>query len=279
MKRFLIIGGGAAGMLASVYGAMQGMEVHLFEKNEKLGKKLFITGKGRCNFTNACGTEELFESFIANPRFLYSSVYGYTNYDVIGFFEELGVSTKMERGGRMFPLSDHSSDIILALERKMKQLGVHIHLRTGVKSLLLEKNPDEQKKIIGVELEDGTKIKGDKVLLATGGASYPTTGSTGDGYRMAKEVGHTVTELLPGLVPMVTAEDYIPKMQGLSLKNVSLSIYDGKKCIFEEFGEMMFTHFGLTGPLVLSASSKVGMCLKKNYLCTQICQRPRRRNH
>lgn len=274
MKRFLVIGGGAAGMLASIYGAMQGMEVHVFEKNEKLGKKLFITGKGRCNFTNACSTEELFDAFIANPRFLYSSVYGYTNYDVIGFFEELGVSTKLERGGRMFPLSDHSSDIIQALEKKMRELGVQTHLRTGVKSLIVEKDQDEKEKVTGLELEDGTKIRGDRVLLATGGASYPTTGSTGDGYRMAKEVGHTVTELLPGLVPMVTAEDYVPKMQGLSLKNVQLSIYNGKKCIFEEFGEMMFTHFGLTGPLVLSASSKVGTQLKKNYLSGRIDLKP-----
>ncbi|MBS6195616.1 MAG: NAD(P)/FAD-dependent oxidoreductase [Clostridiales bacterium] len=283
MNRLLIIGGGAAGMLAAVYGAEQGMEVHLFEQNEKLGKKLFITGKGRCNFTNACGTEELFESFLTNPRFLYSAVYGYTNYDVIDFFENLGVRTKMERGGRMFPQSDHSSDIILALERRMKELGVKIHLNSRVKRVLTEQNGQEavtgekvtnSARITGLELENGTQILGERVLIATGGNSYPTTGSTGDGYRMAKECGHTVTELLPSLVPMVTAEEYIPRMQGLSLKNVTLSVYDGKKCVFEEFGEMMFTHFGITGPLVLSASGKVGKLLKKKYLTARIDLKP-----
>lgn len=272
MSRLLIVGGGAAGMMASVYGAMQGMEVHVFEQNEKLGKKLFITGKGRCNFTNACGTEELFEAFVTNSRFLYSSVYGFTNYDVIDFFENLGVKTKMERGGRMFPQSDHSSDIILAMERRMKELGVKIHLKSRVERLLTR--PGERDKIKGLKLENGSVISGDAVLVATGGISYPSTGAAGDGYRMAKETGHTVTELLPSLVPMVTVEEYIPRMQGLSLKNVSLSVYDGKKCVFEEFGEMMFTHFGITGPLVLSASAKVGKLLKKRYLTARIDLKP-----
>ena len=271
MKKLLIIGGGAAGMLASVMGAQQGLEVHLFEQNEKLGKKLFITGKGRCNFTNACATEELFDAFMTNPRFLYSAVYGFTNYDVIDFFENLGVRTKMERGGRMFPQSDHSSDIILSMERKMKELGVRVHLKTRVSRLLID---EEAAQICGAELENGVKISADMVLVATGGISYPSTGATGDGYRMAKDAGHTVTELLPSLVPMVTAEDYIPRMQGLSLKNVTLSVYDGKKCVFEEFGEMMFTHFGITGPLVLSASAKVGKLLKKKYLTARIDLKP-----
>ncbi len=261
-------------MLASIYAARAGMEVHVFEKNEKLGKKLFITGKGRCNFTNGCATEELFDAFLTNPRFLYSSIYGYTNYDIIGFFEESGVATKMERGARMFPQSDHSSDIIHALEKEMKQAGVHVHLRTAVKDILIENVEGEQKKVTGICLENGTKVAGDRVLLATGGLSYPTTGSTGDGHRMAKEAGHTITELFPALVPMVTAEDYVPRMQGLSLKNVTLSIFSGKKCIFEEFGEMMFTHFGITGPLVLSASSKAGVYLKKNYLSGKIDLKP-----
>ena len=182
MKRFLIIGGGAAGMLASVYAARNGMEVHLFEQNEKLGKKLFITGKGRCNFTNGCATEELFESFITNPRFLYSAVYGYTNYDVIDFFETAGVKTKMERGGRMFPLSDHSSDIIRALEQQMKKAGVKIQLGSRVKRLLVEKEEDGNARITGIQLDNGEKIRGEQVLVATGGNSYPSTGSTGDGY-------------------------------------------------------------------------------------------------
>ena len=179
MKRFLIIGGGAAGMLASVYAARNGMEVHLFEQNEKLGKKLFITGKGRCNFTNGCATEELFESFITNPRFLYSAVYGYTNYDVIDFFETAGVKTKMERGGRMFPMSDHSSDIIRALEQQMKKAGVKIHLGSRVKRLLVEKEEDGNARITGIQLDNGEKIRGEQVLVATGGNSYPSTGSTG----------------------------------------------------------------------------------------------------
>ena len=274
MKRFLIIGGGAAGMLSSVYAARNGMEVHLFEQNEKLGKKLFITGKGRCNFTNGCATEELFESFITNPRFLYSAVYGYTNYDVIDFFETAGVKTKMERGGRMFPLSDHSSDIIRALEQQMKKAGVKIHLGSRVKRLLVEKEEDGNARITGIQLENGEKIQGDQVLVATGGNSYQSTGSTGDGYRMAKEGGHTVTDLQPSLVPMVTAEEYIPRLQGLSLKNVTLSLYDGKKCVYEDFGEMMFTHFGITGPLVLSASAKVGKLLKKKYPTARIDLKP-----
>ena len=273
MNRFLIVGGGAAGMMASICAAMQGMEVHVFEQNEKLGKKLFITGKGRCNFTNACATEELFESFLTNPRFLYSAVYGFTNYDVIDFFENLGVKTKMERGGRMFPQSDHSSDIILAMERRMKELGVKVHLKSKVKRLIFSEN-DDTKSVKGLELENGSLIQGEKVLVATGGISYPSTGSSGDGYRMAKDAGHTVTDLMPSLVPMVTAEEYIPRMQGLSLKNVTLSVYDGKKCVFEEFGEMMFTHFGITGPLVLSASGKVGKLLKKKYLTARIDLKP-----
>lgn len=274
MSKLLIVGGGAAGMMAAVHGTMAGMEVHLFEQNEKLGKKLFITGKGRCNFTNGCTTEELFDSFITNPRFLYSAVYQYTNYDVIDFFEQLGVKTKMERGGRMFPASDHSSDLILAMERRMKELGAVIHLKTRVTRLLTEELSEGGLCIRGVKLESGVVIRGDKVLVATGGLSYPTTGSTGDGYRMAKELGHKVTELMPSLVPLLTAETYIPKLQGLSLKNVTLSIYNGKKCLFEEFGEMMFTHFGITGPLVLSASAKVGTVLKKSYLTGRIDLKP-----
>lgn len=274
MSSLLIIGGGAAGMMAAILAAEQGMQVEVFEQNEKLGKKLFITGKGRCNFTNACTTNELFEAFLTNPRFLYSAVHGFTNYDVIDFFENLGVKTKMERGGRMFPLSDHSSDIILAMERKMKELGIKIHLKTKVKRVLTESDAEGQKRAVGIELEGGNRIKGDAVLIATGGISYPSTGSTGDGYRMAKETGHTVTDLMPSLVPMVTAEEYIPRMQGLSLKNVRLTIFDGKKCVYEDFGEMMFTHFGITGPLVLSATGKVGKLLKKNYLTARIDLKP-----
>ena len=263
MKRFLIIGGGAAGMLASVYAARNGMEVHLFEQNEKLGKKLFITGKGRCNFTNGCATEELFESFITNPRFLYSAVYGYTNYDVIDFFETAGVKTKMERGGRMFPLSDHSSDIIRALEQQMKKAGVKIHLGSRVKRLLVEKEEDANAKITGIQLDNGEKIRGEQVLVATGGNSYPSTGSTGDGYRMAKEGGHTVTDLQPSLVPMVTAEEYITRLQGLSLKNVTLSLYDGKKMCLRRFrGNDVYTFWDYR-PAGVIGQRKGGKTVKK----------------
>ena len=173
----------------------------------------------------------------------------------------------------MFPQSDHSSDIILAMERRMKELGVKVHLNSKVKRLIFDDNEDT-KSVKGLELENGSLIQGEKVLIATGGISYPSTGASGDGYRMAKDAGHTVTDLMPSLVPMVTAEEYIPRMQGLSLKNVTLSVYDGKKCVFEEFGEMMFTHFGITGPLVLSASGKVGKLLKKKYLTARIDLKP-----
>ena len=193
---------------------------------------------------------------------------------MIDFFETAGVKTKMERGGRMFPLSDHSSDIIRALEQQMKKAGVKIHLGSRVKRLLVEKEEDGNARITGIQLDNGEKIQGEQVLVATGGNSYPSTGSTGDGYRMAKESGHTVTDLQPSLVPMVTAEEYIPRLQGLSLKNVTLSLYDGKKCVYEDFGEMMFTHFGITGPLVLSASAKVGKLLKKKYLTARIDLKP-----
>lgn len=274
MRTLLIVGGGAAGMMAAVRAAEQGMRVRLFEQNEKLGKKLFITGKGRCNFTNACPTEELFDAVLTNPRFLYSAIYGFHNYDVIGFFEELGVPVKMERGGRMFPRSDHSSDLILALERRMRTLGVSVSLHTAVRSVLVEKEKQGISRAAGLLLENGTRIPGDAVLVATGGISYPSTGSTGDGYRMAKETGHRITELLPSLVPMVTAEEYIVRMQGLSLKNVELSVWDGDRTVFSEFGEMMFTHFGITGPLVLSASAKVGKLLKERYLTARIDLKP-----
>jgi len=253
MSKVLIIGGGAAGMFASVVAAMNGHEVHVFEQNEKLGKKIFITGKGRCNFTNACDMGELFDSVISNSKFLYSAFYGYNNYDVIDFFENLGVRTKIERGNRVFPKSDHSSDIILALERKMKSLDVKIHLKSKAEQILTN-----GQKVTGVLLENGAKITGDVVMIATGGLSYPSTGATGDGYRFAAAAGHTVTALRPSLVPMETKESYITQMQGLSLKNVSLTIFSKGKKRYEAFGEMMFTHFGVTGPLVLTASAVVG---------------------
>ena len=258
MRKVLIVGGGAAGMLASVYAAENGNEVHVLEKNEKLGKKLYITGKGRCNVTNNCDTEELFPAVMSNSKFLYSAFYTYTSQDVMQFFEDAGVALKTERGNRVFPQSDHSSDIIRALERRMKRAGVYIHLHTAVKSV-----EQEEGCVKGVMLADGTFMETDAVIVATGGLSYQATGSTGDGYRFAKETGHTVTELKPSLVPLKTSEEYIPKMQGLSLKNVELTVKSGKKILYRDFGEMMFTHFGVTGPMILSASAQVGKQLEK----------------
>ena len=253
MSKVLIVGGGAAGMLASIFAARNGHEVHVYEKNEKLGKKLYITGKGRCNLTNACDMDALFASVRTNSRFLYSAFYGFTNQDAMTFFEEEGLKIKIERGERVFPLSDKSADVLDTLRRSMRRAGVEIHLHTEVKELILE---DGQAR--GLILADKTRVDGDGVIVATGGLSYPVTGSTGDGYRFAKEAGHKVTDCIPSLTPFNIREDFVKELQGLSLKNVEFRIYNGKKEVFREFGEMMFTHFGITGPLVLTASSFVG---------------------
>lgn len=266
MAKIMIIGGGAAGMAAAVFLGEKHHQVHLFEKNEKLGKKLFITGKGRCNITNTCDEETFFKSVVSNSKFLYSAFYGCTNQDIIAFFESLGLNLKEERGGRIFPVSDHSSDVIRVLEKRMKELGVKIHLQSEVRGLLTEELPDGERRVKGAELANGTQIEADKVIVATGGYSYRATGSTGDGYRFAEEAGHTVTELLPALVPMETKEEYITQMQGLALKNVRFTIKDGKKVLYDDFGEMLFTHFGISGPLVLTASSYVGKKLQKKEL-------------
>ena len=262
-------------MMAGAFLAKNGHEVHILEKNEKLGKKVYITGKGRCNVTNNCDTEELFPAVMTNPKFLYSAFYSFPPQDVMEFFENAGVPLKTERGNRVFPVSDHSSDIIRALERELKKNGAHIHLHTEVKSVETEPLPDESetegkkgkgpKEIIrGVTLADGSFLPADEVLVATGGLSYRSTGSTGDGYRFARETGHKVTELSPSLVPLCTREEYIPRLQGLSLKNTELTIKQGKKVLFRDFGEMMFTHFGVTGPMILSASAHIGKQLEKS---------------
>ena len=269
MSKILVVGGGAAGMMAAVTAARRGKNVLLLEKNEKLGKKLFITGKGRCNLTNSAEVEELFNAVVSNPKFLYSSFYSFTNDQVIGFFEELGVKTKVERGGRVFPESDHSSDVIRALEQEMKRLGVRISLRTEVKEILTE---DGRAK--GVRLSSGRMIAADAVTVATGGISYPSTGSTGDGYRFARECGHKVTDLSPALVPMEVKEWYAKELMGLSLRNIGIRITDGKKKLYEEFGEMLFTHYGVTGPVILSASSIVGKKLKEHPLTLHIDLKP-----
>lgn len=269
MSKVLVIGGGAAGMMAAITAAANGGEVLLLEKNEKLGKKLFITGKGRCNITNAADTEDLFSAIVSNPKFLYSSFYSFTNSQVIDFFEGLDVKTKIERGGRVFPASDHSSDVIRALEREMEQLGVEIYLQAEVKELILKEHV-----IKGVVLTSGKKLYADTVIVATGGISYPSTGSTGDGYRFAKACGHQVTEILPSLVPMEVKEWYAKELMGLSLRNIEICVTDGKKKLYQEFGEMLFTHYGVTGPVILSASSIVGKKLKEKELTLHIDLKP-----
>ena len=269
MNKILVVGGGAAGMMAAVTAARNGKKVRLIEKNEKLGKKLFITGKGRCNITNAADIEDLFSAVVSNPKFLYSSFYSMTNDQVIDFFEELGVKTKVERGGRVFPESDHSSDVIRALEQEMKRLGIEIRLRAEAEEILAEDG-----RVTGVRLSSGKELHADAVIIATGGISYPSTGSTGDGYRFARECGHKVTDLSPALVPMEVKEWYARELMGLSLRNVEIRITDGKKKLYEEFGEMLFTHYGVTGPVILSASSIVGKKLKEHPLTLHIDLKP-----
>lgn len=264
-------------MMAAVTAARQGDEVSLFEKNEKLGKKLFITGKGRCNITNAADIEAFFRAMNSNPKFMYSGFYSFTNDQVIQFFEDLGVQTKIERGDRVFPVSDHSSDVINALSREMKRLGVQIYLHSEVRELLIEEMSDAdgtEMTVSGVVLTSGKKIRGDSVIVTTGGASYPSTGSTGDGYRFAKACGHKVTDLLPALVPMEVKEWYAGELMGLSLRNIEIKITDGKKKLYEEFGEMLFAHYGVTGPVILSASSVVGKRLKQKELTLHIDLKP-----
>lgn len=253
MSHVIVVGGGAAGMFAAIAAAKNGHQVTLYEKNEKLGKKIFITGKGRCNITNAADMEELFDAVVTNSKFLYSSFYGYTNQNVIDFFENAGVPVKIERGNRVFPISDHSSDIIRALEREMKKVGVKVCLNTEVKSVEAEKGKFDK-----VVLKDTTTQTADACIVATGGLSYRSTGSTGDGFRFAENVGHKVTQCFPSLVPMETKEPWICELQGLSLRNVEAKILDGKKELYKDFGEMLFTHFGVSGPLIISASSYVG---------------------
>ena len=268
MSKVLVVGGGAAGMFAAIFAAYNGNEVHIYEKNEKLGKKLYITGKGRCNITNASDMDTLFASVVTNSKFLYSSFYGYTNQDVIDFFERIGVATKIERGNRVFPISDHSSDVIAGLTRELHQLGVEIHLHTSVKRIVGKERFEH------IELYDGSKVEGDACIVATGGFSYQTTGSTGDGYQFAKEMGHEVTEIMPSLVPLEIKEWYAKELQGLSLRNVQATVMDDKKKLYDDFGEMLFTHYGVSGPLILSASSYIGKKLQEKELRLVIDLKP-----
>ena len=269
MSKVIVIRGGAAGAVAAIFAARNGHRVELFEKNEKIGKKLFITGKGRCNVTNAGDMDALFDAVKSNPKFLYSAFYSFTNEQAMDFFEELGVRLKVERGNRVFPESDHSSDIIHALKHELEQLGVEIHFCTEVKDVLVE-----HEKFTGIVLKNGKKVSGDACVVATGGISYASTGSTGDGYRFAEKTGHKITELYPSLVPMEVKEWYAKELQGLSLRNVRGTILDGKKKLYDEFGEMLFTHYGVSGPIIISASSVVGKKLQDKELTLQIDLKP-----
>lgn len=246
----LVIGAGAAGMMAAYAAGMAGRSVLLLEKNEKAGKKIFITGKGRCNVTNACEVEDLFSNVISNPKFLYSAFYGFDNRAVMDFFEKAGCPLKVERGDRVFPVSDHSSDVIAALLRELKKQNVEIRYHSEVEELLLQEHA-----VTGVKLVNGERLLAGCVIIATGGLSYATTGSTGDGFRFAKQAGHAVTGLTPALVPLTTQESWCADLMGLSLKNVELRLFDEKREYYRGFGEMLFTHFGVSGPLVLTASS------------------------
>jgi predicted Rossmann fold flavoprotein len=245
--------GGPAGMIAAVTASENGNEVTILEKMENIGKKLLITGKGRCNITNSADMEEFMKNIPENSKFLYSSFNKYTNQDIVSFLKKQGVETKVERGGRIFPVSDKAQDVLEAFKRRLKELKVQIRTNFEVAKILTEDG-----NVTGIEGKNGEKILADKVILATGGKSYPVTGSTGDGYRMAKMLGHTVTELKPSLVPLTTSGNsriLCQQMQGLSLKNVAIKIKNENKIIYEDFGEMLFTHYGVSGPVILSASA------------------------
>lgn len=259
MSKVIIIGGGAAGMLAAISAALIGHEVSIYEKNEKLGKKLYITGKGRCNLTNASSMDVVMTKVVSNPKFLYSAFKSYTNENIMQLIEENSCPLKIERGNRVFPLSDHSSDIIKALTNKLKELNVNINLRTEVSEIIVDDYTEVgyKNKVKGIILKNKERIYADSIILCTGGMSYAATGSTGDGYNFAKKLGHNIIKPTPSLVPLNIKEDIVRNLQGLSLKNVEISIKDKDKLIYKDFGEMIFTHFGVSGPLILSASSYI----------------------
>lgn len=259
-KKIVIVGGGAAGMLAAIVAARAGADVTLCEKNHKLGKKLAITGKGRCNVTNHCDRETLLANVPQNPRFLYSAFSRFSPQDTMAFFESLGVALKTERGARVFPVSDQAQEVVEALKREMGKCRVKV-MTSRVREICTINAR------VSAVLADKGRIEADAVLLATGGLSYPVCGSTGDGYRMAESLGHTITEPRASLVPLIAEQEVCAKLQGLTLKNVTLSVYNQKKkCVFEELGEMLFTHFGVSGPLVLSASAHMREMERDSYL-------------
>ena len=251
--KVIVIGGGPAGMMSAISAAEAGDNVIILEKMESLGKKLLITGKGRCNITNAAEMEEFFRNIPENSKFLYSAFSKYTNRDIVNFLNKQGVPTKTERGNRIFPVSDNARDVLNALTKRLKALNVEIKYNFKVQKILTKNN-----KVISVQGENET-ISADKIIIATGGKSYPVTGSTGDGYKLAQELGHTITDLKASLVPLKCEEkksqELCRDLQGLSLKNVTIKIQHDTKTIYEDFGEMLFTHFGISGPIILSASS------------------------
>ena len=259
MAKVIIIGGGAAGMIAAYSAALTSKQVILLEKNEKLGKKIFITGKGRCNLTNASDMNTVMENVVSNKRFLFSAFKNFTNEDIMNLVENNGTKLKIERGNRVFPVSDHSSDIIKSLENAIRDLHVDIRINTKVDELIIEND-----RCIGVTIGKN-KIMADAVIVATGGMSYQATGSDGDGYRFAKEAGLSVSKLYPSLVPFNIEGERIKALQGLSLKNIHAYIYNDKKLVYDEFGEMLFTHFGVSGPVIISASAVIGNRNIKGY--------------
>ena len=268
MAKTIVIGGGAAGMMAAYAAAMCGNEVSLYEKNEKLGKKVYITGKGRCNVTNACETQDLLGNIVTNPKFMYSPIYTFDNNMVQSFMEGWGCPLKTERGNRVFPQSDKSYDVINALIRAMRENKVDINLDSHVSDILTENGH-----VTGVRV-NGCDIECDNVILATGGYSYPSTGSTGEGHTMASKLGHHITKCMPALVPFTAAEEWVKELQGLSLRNCGVTIYDGDHKIYEDFGELLFTHFGVSGPTVLSASSYAVDIIRKRPLRLVIDLKP-----
>lgn len=256
-KRIGVIGGGPSGILAAGAAAGRGLDTTLIERNKQLGKKLFITGKGRCNITNASPIEEFFENVITNKNFLYSSLYTFDNSAIIQLLEDNGLTVKTERGNRVFPESDKSSDVIKAFTRYLEKAGVEILLNSRVSHIYHEDNS------FIVVLTTGEKMQFDSIVITTGGVSYPATGSEGDGYKFAKAFGHTITPLKPSLVPIELNDPWLKELMGLSLKNVTLKAYDGTKLVKEEFGEMIFTHFGISGPIVLSMSNHINRLKSK----------------
>ena len=260
MKKIIIIGGGAAGLIASATAAKRGEDVTVIEKNSRPARKVMITGKGRCNVTNACfDLDDLINSVVTNKRFMYSAFSSFMPYDTIALIEEMGVPTKIERGNRVFPESDKAVDIVDALVKNAKQSGVKF-VEGTVTSFNAENNV-----IKSVNLADGTIVDGDAFAICTGGLSYQSTGSTGDGYKLAESVGHSVTDIEPALISLVASNGFVPKLQGLSLRNISIKLLDGEKEIYSDFGEMLFTHYGVSGPVILSASSHMTHPKEHNY--------------